>query len=51
MVDLEPLCLVFNSKLGPAKIKSVNSIEFIGGIYYLIMAVLGFRNVYVLFYK
>ena len=50
-VDLFPVCEVFNAKLGPSKIKSVNAVEFIGGVYYLIMAVLGFRNIYVLFYK
>lgn len=47
--DLIEVCYLFNTELGSGKMKAINAIEFLGGVYYAILAVLGFRNIYQIF--
>ena len=37
--------------IGYKKVKWINTVEFLAGTYYLFLAILGFHNIYMIFYK
>lgn len=48
---LNAVCHYYTTELGADKTAWINAIEFMGGLYYLALSILGFRNMYVIFYK
>lgn len=45
------LCATFYQSLTRSQLKWVNAIECLAGIYYIMLMIVGFRNVYVIFIK
>ena len=45
------LCLLFGQIFTHQQINSVDAIEVIAGTYYLLLVLMGFRNIYVIFFK
>lgn len=49
--DATLLCILFYDKLGDKQTAWINAIEFIAAFYYIILSLLGFRNIYVIFFQ
>ena len=44
------VCYFIGKEFGKKKMALVNTIEMLAGIYYLILMIVGFRNIFVIFY-
>jgi len=51
MSDQLILCTLFDKNAGVAKTRWVNVVETLAGTFYFVLALIGFRNIYVIFYK
>jgi hypothetical protein len=51
LISLVPFCHEYNSQIGLTKMAIISSIQALGALYYLVLAALGFRNIYWIFYK
>ncbi len=53
MASQDLLCELFEVKanLSEDRLRWVNAIEALAGTYYILLSLLGFRNIYVIFYK
>ena len=47
----EVACIMFNKKLDNSKVSALNALQLLTAIYYMFLASVGFRNIYVIFYK
>jgi len=45
------VCGFQETKLGTPRTAWINAIEFLAGSYYIAISLLGFRNIYVIFFK
>lgn len=47
----EDVCILHDHLLLAPRTAWINAIEFLAGSYYIVLALLGFRNMYIIFYR
>ncbi len=47
----EIACKMFDDKLGNAKVSALDALQLLTAFYYIFLAGVGFRNIYVIFLK
>lgn len=45
------LCSLYGKDLKSGRTEWINAVEFVAGSYYILLALLGFRNIYVIFFQ